>query len=192
MILSKPHHLVQPPDVWLDSRPLPWLIDLSEWLRVDGDYGPSERSRILTGLLDHGTLVHAAESGLLDPEDYPLLESIFCESQPPIPWEDPAWDCDGTWELGPEIPPGTVLAPLELIDDADGELIRDDIGGAKVDWRDWRKRLGLAEMPPPLSGGSPEAPPAFERLAQAAQKIISLQAELAAVPDDWRLYYYPF
>ena len=130
-MVLKPVPAVQTADPWPDSRPLPWLIDLSEWLRLNGFYAPSERSRILTSLLDHGTLVHAAESGLVDAEDYALLESIYCESQPEIPWDDPAWDDSDRWELGPAIPPGTVLTPPEL-EELEQEL--QSVGLASFPW----------------------------------------------------------
>jgi hypothetical protein len=164
------------------------VIDLTEWLRLTG-YPLPDRHRILTSLLDHGTLAHAAESRLLDPEDYPLAEALFCESQPEIPYDDPAWDCPDTWELGPPIPPGTVLVPPEL-DDSDPLPMTPE---GKVDWRTWRKQLGLPEIPPPISGGAPDdTPGTLERIAQQVERILCLEAQLAAIPEDWRLHYYPF
>ena len=64
--LAKP---ADQPDPWPDSRPLPWVIDMVEWLRHRG-YPLADRQRILTSLLDHGTLLHAVESRWLDAEDY--------------------------------------------------------------------------------------------------------------------------
>ena len=187
----------QPADQWTDSGApgLPWLIDLSEWLCLEGHYGPAERSRILTSILDHGTLVRAAESGLIDPEDYALLEAIFVESQPAVSYDDPAWDCPDTWELGAAIPPGAVLTPPEL-EDLETEL--NAVGLSQLaavsgfNFREWRKGLGLPGGLPPISGGAPaadrDAEDARARLSENAAKIRELEATLTAIRSDTLCY----
>jgi hypothetical protein len=165
-------------------RCLPWVIDLTEWLRLTG-YSLPERQRILTSLLDHGSLEHVAQSGLLDREDRPLADAIFCESQPEVPQDDPQWDDSEVWELGPAIPPGTVLVPPEL--DNDDDLAEP---AARPDWRNWEDLVNSWKLPP-VSGGAP-VPAVFERLALSAEKIRQLQAELDRIPPDWSENYYPW
>jgi hypothetical protein len=167
--LPKPK-LADQPDPWPDTRPLPWVIDLCEWLRYRG-YPLADRQRILSSLIDYGSFAHSAENGLLDPEDYPLAEAIYCESQPVIPYDDPAWLNSDLWQVGPEPRPAEPTA-------------------SRSDWQKLREEIGLIE-PPAISGGAPVTE-VFERCALAAEKIIRLQAELDAIPTDWRDNYYPY
>ena len=147
-------------------------MDLTEWLRIRG-YGLSERQRILTSLINTKTLVHVAESGLLDPEDYPLAEAIYCESQPAVPYDDPLWLDSDLWQLG-----STALT-------AGGPPAAEPVA-SKQDWADFRLRLGLTELPP-ISGGSP----VFVAMARQAEKILELQAQLRAIPEEHHEYYRP-
>lgn len=170
------------PDNWPDTRCLPWVIDMAEWLRHRG-YPLADRQRILTSLLDHGTLLHAVESRWLDAEDYALAEAIYCESQPAIPYDDPAWLDSDLWMLGgPELElPGTVQQPAEQQPEE------------RPDWKNWESLVNSWNLPP-ISGGAPTVsiPDVFERMAVQAEKIIRLQAELDAIPADWSDNYYPF
>jgi hypothetical protein len=158
---------------------LPMLTELSGWLFEAGYLAP-ERLQIISSVLDHGTLEHAAERGHLDPEDYAMAEELYVSSQPPISWDDPAWDDDSMWQLGPPAPPAPPMAtpPEEP--------------ATKIDWKNWEEQLKSLEIKPISGGGGAAEPDVFERLAVMAEKIISLQAELDAVPADWRDHYYSF
>jgi hypothetical protein len=168
--------------------PLPWLIDLSEFLHCQ-EYAATETNAILISVLDHGTLQVAVDRQHLDPEDYAAAEQIYTDSQPAVPQHDPAWDDPDLWELGPAIPPGTVLIPPEL-DDDDAE---DDV---KPDWKNWAASVNCQNIKP-VSGGAPvslleNTVATIDRCADMAEKIVRLQAELSAVPADWASNYYPF
>lgn len=163
---------------------LPRLVELAGFL-FGRDYDAAEQNAILVSVCDTGSLETAAERGHLDPEDYEVAERVFSYSQPDVPQDDPAWGPPigqpGTelWTTEPPAAPGTVQAPLKL--------------QPRPDWRNWRLALDSGEIPP-ISGGAPEVaePDVFERLARLAQKNLELWAQLDAIPDDWRLYYYPW
>jgi hypothetical protein len=158
---------------------LPMLTELSGWLFEAGYLAP-ERLQIISSVLDYGTLEHAAERGHLDAEDYAMAEELYVDSQPPIPWDDPAWSDDSFWQLGPPEPP-VLPAAAPIKEDA-----------TKVEWKNWEEQLKSLDIKPVSGGGDDAEPDVFERLALAAEKIISLQAELDAIPADWRDHYYPY
>ena len=101
---------LMPPDV----QPLK-LDGLSDWLLENGYHRDSERDVILDIVKRNRTSEVAYMCGFLDREDRELAELVLEESQPEVPYDDPAWfvapEDFETWELGPAIPPGAVLTP---------------------------------------------------------------------------------
>ena len=120
----------------------------SDWLYEAG-YRFSERQRILQSIAATRSLEQSTILGYLDRADYPVSELIFEESQPEVPYDDPAWDDADHWELGPAIPPDAVIVPPEL----EHTLPNEDEGrpGEPIDWKNWLRYVK------PIGGGSPEA-----------------------------------
>ena len=114
------------------------LAALENWLTLHG-YSPYERSAVLEIVWDHRSLMHAVERQLLDPLDQEQAENVLVGSQPDVDYDDPAWDSDDRWELGPAISPDAVLTvrlkpappaePAEPVDWKNWERYRDAAGG---------------------------------------------------------------
>ncbi len=70
-------------------------------------------------------MVAAVRRRYLAARDYVDAETIFAESQTEVPYDDPAWDDEGRWELGPGV-------ALELDDDDDLEEYDFDEEGNRI------------------------------------------------------------
>ena len=129
------------------------LGGLSDWLFENGYHRDGERDVILDIVRRNRTSEVAYMCGYIDREDREIAEHILEESQPEVPYDDPAWfvaqEDFETWELGPAIPPDAVLTPPRR-NLSQMVLAAAEAESQRVDWRNWERYL------PPIAGGAPE------------------------------------
>jgi len=126
----------------------PESLEPLAWWLIERGYYPRERLLILTYAAAHRSLHGVVADQTVDREDEPDAYELLEQSFPAVPYGDPAWDGDDTWELGPAIPADAVIVPPTR-----------NIGPipepfAPADWSHWEE---LAASLPPIAGGSPEA-----------------------------------